>query len=113
MTSLRRRRREATQRHLLLSYTNKLNKRNTFRRFGGNKTNNVTSKVVFQTLLLHIVVYFYPQLNKSVVIYIIFYIFSYMETKAAAVLNAVPPYGHLIASEKWTNSSLIQRLKGN
>ncbi|XP_035510062.1 Fanconi anemia core complex-associated protein 24 isoform X2 [Morone saxatilis] len=35
-----------------------------------------------------------------------------METKAAAVLNAVPPYGHLIASEKWTNSSLIQRLKG-
>lgn len=36
-----------------------------------------------------------------------------METKAAAVLNAVPPYGHVITSEKWRNSSLIQSLKGN
>ncbi|XP_073328280.1 Fanconi anemia core complex-associated protein 24 [Pagrus major] len=35
-----------------------------------------------------------------------------METKAAAVLNAVPPYGHVITSEKWRNSSLIQSLKG-
>ncbi|XP_031696840.1 Fanconi anemia core complex-associated protein 24 [Anarrhichthys ocellatus] len=33
-----------------------------------------------------------------------------METKA--VLNAVPPYGHVITSEKWRNSSLIQGLKG-
>ncbi|XP_054476579.1 Fanconi anemia core complex-associated protein 24 isoform X2 [Anoplopoma fimbria] len=28
------------------------------------------------------------------------------------VLNAVPPYGHVIATEKWRNSSLIQSLKG-
>ncbi|XP_044049272.1 Fanconi anemia core complex-associated protein 24 isoform X1 [Siniperca chuatsi] len=35
-----------------------------------------------------------------------------METKAAVLLNAVPPYGHVIASEKWRNSSLIQSLKG-
>ncbi|XP_039664071.1 Fanconi anemia core complex-associated protein 24 [Perca fluviatilis] len=35
-----------------------------------------------------------------------------MENKAPAVLNAVPPYGHVIASEKWRNSSLIQSLKG-
>ncbi|KAM8751563.1 Fanconi anemia core complex-associated protein 24 [Acanthopagrus latus] len=35
-----------------------------------------------------------------------------METKAAAVLNVVPPYGHVITSEKWRNSSLIQSLKG-
>lgn len=35
-----------------------------------------------------------------------------METKARAVLNAVPPYGHVVASEKWRNSSLIQSLKG-
>ncbi|KAM9351966.1 Fanconi anemia core complex-associated protein 24 [Symphorus nematophorus] len=34
-----------------------------------------------------------------------------MEGKAA-VLNAVPPYGHVIANEKWRNSSLIQSLKG-
>ncbi|XP_010739303.2 Fanconi anemia core complex-associated protein 24 [Larimichthys crocea] len=32
-----------------------------------------------------------------------------METKAAV---AVPPYGHVVASEKWRNSSLIQSLKG-
>uniref|UniRef100_A0AAQ4NUA2 Fanconi anemia core complex-associated protein 24 pseudonuclease domain-containing protein n=1 Tax=Gasterosteus aculeatus aculeatus TaxID=481459 RepID=A0AAQ4NUA2_GASAC len=33
-----------------------------------------------------------------------------METKA--VLNAVPPYGHVFATEKWRNSPLIQSLKG-
>ncbi|XP_068579452.1 Fanconi anemia core complex-associated protein 24-like [Cebidichthys violaceus] len=33
-----------------------------------------------------------------------------METRA--VLNAVPPYGHVTTSEKWRNSSLIQGLKG-
>lgn len=37
-------------------------------------------------------------------------VFDDMETKA--VLNAVPPYGHVITSEKWRNSSLIQGLKG-
>ncbi|XP_070687406.1 Fanconi anemia core complex-associated protein 24 [Pempheris klunzingeri] len=35
-----------------------------------------------------------------------------METRAAVPLNAVPPYGHVISSEKWRNSSLIQSLKG-
>ncbi|KAF7642875.1 hypothetical protein LDENG_00249330 [Lucifuga dentata] len=30
----------------------------------------------------------------------------------APVLNAVPPYGHVIASEKWRKSPLIQSLKG-
>ncbi|GAA6227721.1 Fanconi anemia core complex-associated protein 24 [Lates japonicus] len=35
-----------------------------------------------------------------------------METKAPVLLNAVPPYGHVIASEKWRNTSLIQSLKG-
>ncbi|XP_031135748.1 Fanconi anemia core complex-associated protein 24 [Sander lucioperca] len=35
-----------------------------------------------------------------------------MEHKAPVLLNAVPPYGHVIASEKWRNSSLIQSLKG-
>ncbi|XP_039989484.1 Fanconi anemia core complex-associated protein 24 [Xiphias gladius] len=35
-----------------------------------------------------------------------------METKAPVLLNAVPPYGHVIASERWRNSSLIQSLKG-
>ncbi|XP_022620333.1 Fanconi anemia core complex-associated protein 24 [Seriola dumerili] len=35
-----------------------------------------------------------------------------METKAPALLNAVPPYGHVIVSEKWRNSSFIQNLKG-
>ncbi|XP_029288967.1 Fanconi anemia core complex-associated protein 24-like [Cottoperca gobio] len=34
-----------------------------------------------------------------------------MDTKAPSLLNAVPPYGHVIASEKWRNSSLIQSLK--
>ncbi|XP_040018212.2 Fanconi anemia core complex-associated protein 24 isoform X2 [Gasterosteus aculeatus] len=33
-----------------------------------------------------------------------------METKA--VLNAVPPYGHVFATEKWRNSPLVQSLKG-
>uniref|UniRef100_UPI0037E7BE01 Fanconi anemia core complex-associated protein 24 n=1 Tax=Semicossyphus pulcher TaxID=241346 RepID=UPI0037E7BE01 len=35
-----------------------------------------------------------------------------METKPPVLLNAIPPYGHLFASEKWRNSSLIQSLKG-
>ncbi|KAK5901632.1 hypothetical protein CesoFtcFv8_006977 [Champsocephalus esox] len=35
-----------------------------------------------------------------------------MESKAPSLLNAVPPYGHVITSEKWRNSSLIQSLKG-
>ncbi|KAM7397263.1 hypothetical protein PAMP_020248 [Pampus punctatissimus] len=34
-----------------------------------------------------------------------------METKVSVVLNAVPPYGHVIASERWRNTSLIQSLK--
>ncbi|KAM3870211.1 Fanconi anemia core complex-associated protein 24 [Diretmus argenteus] len=35
-----------------------------------------------------------------------------METKAPVLLNAVPPYGHVIANEKWRSSALIQSLKG-
>ncbi|XP_047451240.1 Fanconi anemia core complex-associated protein 24 [Mugil cephalus] len=35
-----------------------------------------------------------------------------MEDKGHVLLNAVPPYGHVICSEKWRNSSLIQSLKG-
>lgn len=35
-----------------------------------------------------------------------------MDSKASALVNAVPPYGHVIACEKWRNSSLIQNLKG-
>uniref|UniRef100_A0A3Q3G223 FA core complex associated protein 24 n=1 Tax=Labrus bergylta TaxID=56723 RepID=A0A3Q3G223_9LABR len=35
-----------------------------------------------------------------------------METKAPVLLNAVPPYGHVISSDKWRNSSLLQSLKG-
>ncbi|XP_028286504.1 Fanconi anemia core complex-associated protein 24 [Parambassis ranga] len=35
-----------------------------------------------------------------------------METKPFAVVSAVPPYGHVICSEKWRNSSLVQSLKG-
>ncbi|XP_029992672.1 Fanconi anemia core complex-associated protein 24 [Sphaeramia orbicularis] len=35
-----------------------------------------------------------------------------MESKAPVLINAVPPYGHVIASEKWRNTSLIQHLKG-
>uniref|UniRef100_A0A8C6WRM6 FA core complex associated protein 24 n=1 Tax=Neogobius melanostomus TaxID=47308 RepID=A0A8C6WRM6_9GOBI len=31
---------------------------------------------------------------------------------ASVLVNAVPPYGHVIACEKWRNSSLIQNLKG-
>lgn len=34
-----------------------------------------------------------------------------MENKAP-VLNAAPPYGHVITSERWRNSPLIQSLKG-
>lgn len=36
----------------------------------------------------------------------------FMDSKACVLLNAVPPYGHVIASEKWRNTSLIQNLKG-
>ncbi|CAJ1055895.1 Fanconi anemia core complex-associated protein 24 [Xyrichtys novacula] len=35
-----------------------------------------------------------------------------METKAAVVVDAVPPFGHVISSEKWRNSSLTQSLRG-
>lgn len=35
-----------------------------------------------------------------------------MELKAHVLVNAVPPYGHVVACEKWRNSSLIQNLKG-
>ncbi|XP_041852241.1 Fanconi anemia core complex-associated protein 24 [Melanotaenia boesemani] len=35
-----------------------------------------------------------------------------MESKPAVSLNAGPPYGHIVCSEKWRNSSLIQGLKG-
>ncbi|KAG7219630.1 hypothetical protein INR49_007187 [Caranx melampygus] len=35
-----------------------------------------------------------------------------METKAPVLVNAVPPYGHVIVAEKWRKSSLIQSLKG-
>lgn len=38
--------------------------------------------------------------------------FGHMENEEAVVLNAAPPYGHVIASETWRNSSLIQSLKG-
>ncbi|XP_062276472.1 Fanconi anemia core complex-associated protein 24 [Scomber scombrus] len=34
-----------------------------------------------------------------------------METKVKVVLHAVPPYGHIIASEKWRHTTLIQSLK--
>lgn len=36
-----------------------------------------------------------------------------METEAARVVNTLPPYGHVIAAEKWRNSTLVQELKGN
>ncbi|XP_071391047.1 Fanconi anemia core complex-associated protein 24 [Centroberyx affinis] len=32
--------------------------------------------------------------------------------KSPVLLNAVPPYGHVIAHEKWRSSSLIESLKG-
>ncbi|KAL4003986.1 Fanconi anemia core complex-associated protein 24 [Oreochromis niloticus] len=35
-----------------------------------------------------------------------------MENKVPVLLNAVPPYGHIICSDKWRNSSFIQGLKG-
>lgn len=35
-----------------------------------------------------------------------------MEIKGAAVVNTLPPYGHVIAAEKWRNSTLLQGLKG-
>ncbi|CAG5958556.1 unnamed protein product [Menidia menidia] len=34
-----------------------------------------------------------------------------METKRPDLVNAVPPYGHVICSEKWRDSPLIQGLK--
>ncbi|CAL1592070.1 unnamed protein product [Knipowitschia caucasica] len=35
-----------------------------------------------------------------------------MENKAPVLLNAVPPYGHVIAGDKWRNCPLIEHLKG-
>lgn len=35
-----------------------------------------------------------------------------MEIKGAAVVNTLPPYGHVIAAEKWRNSMLLHGLKG-
>ncbi|KAM4618431.1 Fanconi anemia core complex-associated protein 24 [Polymixia lowei] len=35
-----------------------------------------------------------------------------MESKAPVLLNAAPPYGHVIANERWRGSALIQSLKG-
>ncbi|XP_076589471.1 Fanconi anemia core complex-associated protein 24 isoform X2 [Chaetodon auriga] len=35
-----------------------------------------------------------------------------METEEAAALNAGPPHGHVISSEKWRQTSLIRALKG-
>ncbi|MED6259377.1 hypothetical protein ATANTOWER_021722 [Ataeniobius toweri] len=34
-----------------------------------------------------------------------------MDPKAAVLVNAVPPCGHILCSEKWRTSSLIQRLR--
>lgn len=34
-----------------------------------------------------------------------------MESKAA-VINAIPPYGYIIANEKWRGSVLVQDFKG-
>lgn len=36
-----------------------------------------------------------------------------METKCPVVLNVVPPYGHVIADEKWRGSVLVQGFKGS
>ncbi|KAJ8002841.1 hypothetical protein DPEC_G00163160 [Dallia pectoralis] len=35
-----------------------------------------------------------------------------MEIKPHVLVNAVPPYGHVIANEKWRDSALVQSLKG-
>uniref|UniRef100_A0A3P8X400 FA core complex associated protein 24 n=1 Tax=Cynoglossus semilaevis TaxID=244447 RepID=A0A3P8X400_CYNSE len=35
-----------------------------------------------------------------------------MEDQRTAALNAVPPCGHVLSSEKWRNSSLVQSLRG-
>ncbi|XP_038150731.1 Fanconi anemia core complex-associated protein 24 [Cyprinodon tularosa] len=34
-----------------------------------------------------------------------------MEPKPTALVNAAPPYGHVVCSEKWRTSSLLQGLK--
>lgn len=34
-----------------------------------------------------------------------------MDSKAAVLVNADPPYGHILCSEKWRTSSLLQGLK--
>ncbi|XP_029908933.1 Fanconi anemia core complex-associated protein 24 [Myripristis murdjan] len=35
-----------------------------------------------------------------------------MESKSPVLLSAAPPYGHIIANERWRSSALIQSLKG-
>lgn len=35
-----------------------------------------------------------------------------MEIKAAAVVNSLPPYGHVIVAEKWRSSALVEGFKG-
>lgn len=35
-----------------------------------------------------------------------------METNPPVVLNAVPPYGHVIAGDRWRDTSLADGLKG-
>ncbi|KAL0968591.1 hypothetical protein UPYG_G00268940 [Umbra pygmaea] len=35
-----------------------------------------------------------------------------MEVKPSVLVNAVPPYGHVIANKKWRGSVLVQSLKG-
>lgn len=39
-------------------------------------------------------------------------VFVSMETQTSAALHAVPPYGHVLASERWRNTSLGDGLKG-
>ncbi|KAM6973098.1 Fanconi anemia core complex-associated protein 24 [Aplochiton taeniatus] len=36
-----------------------------------------------------------------------------MENKAPVLLDVVPPYGHVIADEKWRGSVLVQNFKGS
>ncbi|CAL8360744.1 unnamed protein product [Lota lota] len=35
-----------------------------------------------------------------------------MESKAQTLLNAAPPYGHIIALEKWRDSAILENIKG-
>ncbi|XP_058501725.1 Fanconi anemia core complex-associated protein 24 [Solea solea] len=35
-----------------------------------------------------------------------------MENKPAGLLNAVPPHGHVIANDKWRDTTLVHNLKG-